>query len=158
MQETKKKVNILAIVSASIAIFVGIFGILFGGVSLYGLTEGDPFLSLIGYMVLFLKDGGDSTMFGLLELMVLAATLLILVGGVLGLIGGITGKQDLLRAAKIIGVVAIPVGTVFYWAETALWLAGNRLFLTSNFICWLLGLAFSITMLVANRKPKVAVE
>lgn len=155
MEETKKKVNILAIVSASIAIVAGILGLLIGGVSIIGMVEGEGFLTLIGYTIYFFKDGGkEEILYGMLELMTLLATLLILAGGIVGLVGAITRKDNLLKVAKTLAVVAIPVGSAFYWIETFVWLGAARYFLTTNFVCWLLGLTFSITMIIANKKPK----
>lgn len=95
------------------------------------------------------------------EVLTPLASILILVGEILGLIVALTHKEGLLRADKIIGVVAILVSTIFYWVEIALFLAGLHYFLVSNFICWLLCLSCSIAMIVAHNqivKPKITVN
>lgn len=148
MEQTKKKVNVLAIVSASIAILAGLFGLIFGGETFIALSEGE-FLTAIQCMAMFFEEGGDSLLYGIIDLFVILAFVLVLAGGVVGLIGAILRKTSLLRVAKVLGVVAIPVCTVFYWCQMGLWLASTNLLLIGTFIVWLLGLAYSITMMIA---------
>lgn len=152
MEQTKKKVNVLAIVSASIGLFAAIFGFIFGGESLAELTIEGDYISPFKFMSMYLQGGEDGLLIGILDLMVIISMVVVLVGSVLGLVGAILGKTGLLRAGKILGVVAIPVVTVFAWSQMTIWLASTEILLTGTFIFWLLSLAFSITMMISYSK------
>lgn len=151
MEQTKKKVNVLAIVSASIGLFAAIFGFFMGGEITICILEGE-YLTVFQFMIGLFQSGGQDALVGMLDLMVILGMLVILTGAVLGLVGGILGKESLLKAAKILAVVAIPVYTAFSWAQMFTWLAATHILMYGQLISWLFGLAFSITMMVAYKQ------
>lgn len=118
-----KKLSVVAIVGGAIGIVTFIYAMVLGAstYSLLVLTEGEGFFSPFKSIQLLLSTE-ETYPVAYLEIFSVFNCVLLFAESVLALIGGIIGNKGLLKAAKIFGIVLIPLFFLINFMESLLWI------------------------------------